>query len=410
MTEREDHLQFFMAISIVLHALLFVYYISPILSTLHLPSISPPIELVEIPRLRTPAAPAPIRPSAPVEIPVPAQPPREQAKSEPVAEAPPPPDQPAGDVVEIPKPAVEQAPRDTRFRSQYNQRVPRPARARDLPIDTRGLPTPQKSPDLLAKPTLQESKDRAMEAQEAQEARKAQAAMEAGGRPGAADAEAPPAPGAPGERGGDLPQPLAKDGVFQRQARAGAAAVPGTGRPGLAGRGSGLSNLLPTEERIAQLERGSAGGRNNPYNPALVPTDAKMSMDTLKDENVGYWIALKRRIALNWDPNRLIRSAQAHHDQTAANFGGASAIAQSAQTAIGEAALRTGVGTTKISFTIAKDGSQEGEPRITRRSGSEFLDEEALRAVRLGYPFPPVPDRIARNTLTLEFTFILGRE
>ncbi len=406
MTEREDHLQLFMAISIVLHALLFIYYLSPILSTLHLPSVSAPIELVEIPSLRTPAAPA--RPPAPAVIPEPPRLKPEEAKPEPTPEAPPAPQVPEGDVVEIPKPAVEQAPRDTRFRSRYNQRVPRPARARDLPIDTRGLPTSQKSADLLAKPTLRESKDRAVEAQEAQEARKAQAAAEAGGRPGAAGAQIPPTPGAPGERGGERPLPMEKDGVFQRQARAGAPAVPAEGRPGLAGRGSGLQNLLPTEERIAQLERGSAGGRNNPYNPALVPTDAKMSMDTLKDEHVGYYLTVKQRIALNWDPARLIRGAQNMSDRTAANFGGSSMIAQSAQSAIGEAASRTGEGTTKVSFTIAKDGSQVEEPRITGRSGSEFLDEEALRAVRLGYPFPPVPDRISRNSLTIEWTFIFG--
>ncbi len=412
MTDRDDHLQLFMAISIALHALLFLFYLSPLLSKLSLPSMPAPIELVEIPRGRMAATRVPVRIPAPAPIPPPPQARPEKAKAEPipVAEEPLPPEQPPGDVVEIPRPAVEQAPRDQRFRSLYNQRVPRPARARDLPIDTRGLPTSRKSADALAKPTLRETKERAAEAQEAQEAQKAQARMEAGGRAGAGGDGSATMPGVAGERGDEVSKPIVEDGVFQRRAKPRVAAVPGAGRPGLPGVGSGLRDLLPTEERIAQLERGRAGGQNNPYNPDLVPTDATMSMDTLKDENAGYWLAVKRRIALNWDPIRLIRAAKDMYDQTAANFGSTSGISQSAQTAIGEAASRTGAGTTKIKFTIAKDGGQGGEPRITRSSGSNFLDQEALKAVRLGYPFPPVPDRLTRNSLTLEFTFIVGGE
>jgi TonB family protein len=185
---------------------------------------------------------------------------------------------------------------------------------------------------------------------------------------------------------------------------------PEAGRPGWAaenpGLGSGLRNLLPTEERIAQLERGSAGGRNNPYNPDLVPTDATMSMETLKDENAGYGRGeASHRPQLGPDP--LIRAAKDQYDRPR-RTSSMSAISQSAQGAISEAASETGAGTTKIKSMIAKDGSQEGDPRITKNSGSDFLDEEALKAVRLAYPFPPVPDRIARHSLTLEFTFIVG--
>ena len=342
-------------------------------------------------------------------MPEPPDSPKQAVKTEiaPAREEPHPPEQPPGDVVEIPRPDVERTPRDTRFRSLYNQRVERPARARDLPIDTRGLPAAQKSSDILSKPTPTESKDRAAGSQESQEAQKAQTRAEAGGRPGARGAESPRVPGVTGERGDDVSRPVLEDGLFQRRPKTGAAAAPGAGRPGLPGLGAGLRDLLPTQERIAQLERGSAGGRNNPYNPDLVPTAATMSMDTLKDENVGYWLAQKRRIALNWDPVRLIRAAKETYDQTAANFGGGSSIAQNAQAEISDAASRTGAGTTKIKFTIAKDGSRDREPRITRSSGSDFLDEEALKAVRLGYPFPPVPDRIARESLTLEYTFTL---
>ena len=406
MTEREDHLQFFLAISIVLHVMLFLFYLSPVLSKLTLPSIPAPIEIVEVPHPRARPARNPVPPQAKAVIPEPPEAPAEKAGPAPVP-PPPPTDRDFKDVVEIPKPAVEQAPRDTRIHANYSQRVERPARARDLPIDTRGLPTRRKTADFLAKPALQESKTRSAQTQAAREAQKGRARDEAGGSEGAGGAEPSVAPGVAGERVGDLPRPVAEEGLFRREAKAGA---PAAGRPGLPGLGKGLRNLLPTEERIAQLEHSPGGGRNNPYNPDLVPANATMSMDTLQDENVGYWLTVKSRIALNWDPNRLVRAAKDNYDQTVANFGTLSPLAQSAQSELGTATAETGLGTTRVKFTIAKDGTIEGKPRITQRSGSDFLDYEALRAVQLGYPFPPVPDRIARESLTLEWSFtLIGR-
>jgi TonB family protein len=401
MVEHEDRLQLFVGISVALHALLFWLLLSPLISSMRLPRIPMPIELVEIPR------PVPRSASRPREVP--ATPQKEALPTPQVRpETPPaPPNQRFHDVVEIPKPAVEQTPRDTTILSRYNQRVPRPARARDLPIDNRGLPTEKKTADILAKPTLKDTERRSAEAKEAEKAQRAQARESAGGAGGRAQEERVARLGRPGEAGAFTPpEPLGADSVFRRKPGEGTFAQ---GRSGLAGPGQGLKDLLPKEERLAQLESGPKGGRNNPYNPALVPVDAKMSMDTLKDENVGYYLAVKSRLALNWDPLRLIRAADDDYKLAVQNFGSASALAASAGDAVARARAETGWGTTVITFTIGKDGRLVGDPKFTQSSGVRFLDEEALKAVRLGDPFPPVPDRLAKDSLTLDWGFILGR-
>ena len=411
--EREDHLQLFLGISIALHALVFLLYLSPFLMSLKLPALPPAIELVELPGRRPAPAPPPLEPPLQPRPPEPETPvarPPEPLPPEPLPK--PPPSQDFKDVVEIPKPAKEEPPRDARIHSAYDQRVPRPARARDLPVDNRGAVTERREADALARPSLADTKERGAEAQEKREAQRSQAESKAGGGEGTPSEALTARSDTPGMAGSEdaLPRPLGPDAVFRRTPGGAPRLAGRPGRRGRPGAGSGIEDLLPKEERLAQLEKSPPGGRMNPYNPALTPVDAKMSMDTLRDENVGYWLALKNRIALNWDPNRLVRAAVDDYERTVENFGSGNALAQSAHAAIAAAAARTGLGRASIRFTIAKDGSLEGKPEVIRTSGSKFLDEEALKAVTLGYPFPPVPDRIAKRSLTLEWSFILGKE
>jgi protein TonB len=56
-----------------------------------------------------------------------------------------------------------------------------------------------------------------------------------------------------------------------------------------------------------------------------------------------------------------------------------------------EMALRYGLqGRLALEFTIAGSGQLEGL-RLIRSSGSQLLDEEALRAIKAAAPFPPIP-------------------
>jgi TonB family protein len=66
-----------------------------------------------------------------------------------------------------------------------------------------------------------------------------------------------------------------------------------------------------------------------------------------------------------------------------------------------EIALRYGLqGKLSLQFTIAKNGQLE-QLRLTRSSGSQLLDEEALRAIKAAAPFPPIPPWIKANPLPI---------
>jgi TonB family protein len=66
-----------------------------------------------------------------------------------------------------------------------------------------------------------------------------------------------------------------------------------------------------------------------------------------------------------------------------------------------ELALRYGLqGKLSLEFVIAKDG-QLTQLRLVRSSGSQLLDEEAIRAIKAAAPFPPIPPWIKSNPLPI---------
>lgn len=66
-----------------------------------------------------------------------------------------------------------------------------------------------------------------------------------------------------------------------------------------------------------------------------------------------------------------------------------------------ELALRYGLqGRLFLEFTIGADGQLE-RLRLVRSSGSQLLDEEALRAIRAAAPFPPIPRWIKPTPLSI---------
>jgi protein TonB len=66
-----------------------------------------------------------------------------------------------------------------------------------------------------------------------------------------------------------------------------------------------------------------------------------------------------------------------------------------------ELALRYGLqGTLTLEFTIGGNGRLE-QLRLVRSSGSQLLDEEALRAIKAAAPFPPIPPWIKPNPLSI---------
>jgi TonB family protein len=66
-----------------------------------------------------------------------------------------------------------------------------------------------------------------------------------------------------------------------------------------------------------------------------------------------------------------------------------------------ELALRYGLeGKLSVEFTIGANGQLE-RLRLVRSSGSQLLDEEALRAIKAAAPFPPIPRWIKPSPLPL---------
>ena len=66
-----------------------------------------------------------------------------------------------------------------------------------------------------------------------------------------------------------------------------------------------------------------------------------------------------------------------------------------------ELALRYGLqGRLWLEFTIGSNGQLE-RLRLVRSSGSQLLDDEALRAIKAASPFPPIPSWVKPNPLSI---------
>jgi protein TonB len=69
-----------------------------------------------------------------------------------------------------------------------------------------------------------------------------------------------------------------------------------------------------------------------------------------------------------------------------------------------QVALRYGLqGKLALEFTISGNGQLE-QVRLLRSSGSQVLDEEALRAIKASAPFPPIPPWVKPSPLSISAT------
>lgn len=73
------------------------------------------------------------------------------------------------------------------------------------------------------------------------------------------------------------------------------------------------------------------------------------------------------------------------------------------------AVMRGEQGTVHLKFTIVEDGRLE-DVQLIKSSGYPVLDEEAIRAVRMAAPYPPLPRSWGLKKLHIigEFNYILG--
>jgi TonB family protein len=104
----------------------------------------------------------------------------------------------------------------------------------------------------------------------------------------------------------------------------------------------------------------------------------------LRTANPDYFQLLERRINRNWGPTR----------------GGPDAVND-----LASRYARSGGGIVVVSFSIGSNGELLGTPAVEESSGSPFLDQEALRAVKLAAPFPPLPESLGTNRVDLLWRF-----
>jgi TonB family protein len=129
-------------------------------------------------------------------------------------------------------------------------------------------------------------------------------------------------------------------------------------------KGKGADNsAAPAEEPHGEAAGAGAGGDTG--------TGTGISVDGARFPYSYFLSAIERRVSENWY----------------------SAVSQG----------RTGL-TCVVYFRLMRDGSVE-DVRIETSSGNGYFDRDALRAVRSGSPFPPLPGGFADDFLGIHFTF-----
>ena len=62
-------------------------------------------------------------------------------------------------------------------------------------------------------------------------------------------------------------------------------------------------------------------------------------------------------------------------------------------------------GVAHLSFAVLSDGTSR-DVRITRSSGLEFLDKEAIKTIKRANPFPPIPQEMNHDFVSMEVSIV----
>jgi TonB family protein len=290
-------------------------------------------------------------------------------------------------VVETVKPNEEKEPENARLLAEYNtrvekQKVARGARnepmvakskpaeltAKDRPRDDpsvqkhepdRQAGNNEKAPDVPGRLSMR-NPGALFPAQTEQEAKKR-------GAMAGTDAQAASADGYRARKG---------DGALEQQ-RHERSEIP-RGQAGAGGGVPDVPNLKPTEE---VLERALGGGSVDHLED--VENGDETSLSAKRWVYASFFNRLKRQVAQVWDPNSVWR----HADPTGTRYGSKTRV-------------------TEVRVSLSPRGAL-AKILVVAPSGSNELDEEAVRAFRAAAPFPNPPEGLIQkdNLITFAFSF-----
>lgn len=278
-----------------------------------------------------------------------------------------------GQVVEIAPPAVELAPDDARYVSEYDSRVERETRGpTGKPVGTREpAPTPpQAKPNPEARPQPPSTAPPAPGS-------KGPGALAMRGRTGTGTGQGPEkrVPG-----GSPEGREVTEDGIGEKRGEGDVAGGEGPAEPRGGGDGNPLprmEDLRPSQDTIAR----AVGGGSSDHLPD-VDEGAETLLNTKRWRYASFFNRVKRAVAQNWHPD----VAYSLRDPTGQIYG------------------------TKPRLTILKvvlrpDGTIR-DLFVQKPCGVDFLDDEAVRAFREAQPFPNPPAGLVNpDSQLITFTF-----
>ena len=275
---------------------------------------------------------------------------------------------PSGQVVDLAKPALEQRPEQANFVSEYDSKVDR---------ETRGAAG------------LKQAGGRA-----AQRERTERAGIEQGnasvtlvGATSDRSATGKPTSNHPEHSARLEPSPardesLHPDSEGERapQAKSGSALEPPSSgaTPGPSG-APNRPSLLATREI---LEHATAQGAGSPDYLRDVDDGDETSLNSKKWKHAAFFNRIKRAVAVQWHPDLVY----IRHDPSGNVYGVKDRV-------------------TVLRVQLSPDGKLAVAPTVSRTSGVDFLDDEAIDAFKRAQPFPNPPKELIEGDGQIHFTF-----
>ncbi|HJZ85364.1 MAG TPA: energy transducer TonB [Polyangia bacterium] len=277
-----------------------------------------------------------------------------------------------GQVVDVPKPAEERAPKSSKYVSEYNTSVERETKARSN--GKVGAPPGPKAPAASA----QNATEKQEKTQEKQEAAPGPLAMRTPGeeRPGSAAGRSV-APPDRSERSPEGAQEKSPEGALPERGAAPDRSPPGGGRQG--GGKLGLEKLIPTDKQLMRSISGGGGGTNDYLRD--VDEGEETALNSKKWKFASFFNRVKRAVAEHWRPDVEYR----RRDPTGNVYG-----------------LRDRI--TVLRVALKPDGSL-ANVIVEQPCGVDFLDDEAITAFKEAQPFPNPPRQLIDDSGMIQFRF-----